>query len=199
MSAALKHAGTLKQEREEIFLTRRPALLKWATMLTGNRWDAEDLVQDLYVQWMLVRQPQIENVDGYLRRMLIYMNRARLKKMPCTVGLSKALLSRDNPEKFLDQIEARKLATRIYQFVLHRRSPSAKIIRLRFFHARSISEIAIELGYTRGLVKEWMNAGRKELVSKFKESPRPDRAPSPAVEQRSLAQTLISRKGKVRE
>jgi len=52
---------------------RRPSLLRTAYLLTGNRHDAEDLVQSafakLYLSWDKVRDHG--SIDGYVRRILV--------------------------------------------------------------------------------------------------------------------------------
>src|SRR5919107_2347857 len=52
---------------------RQPSLLRTAYLLTGNRHDAEDLVQTafakLYLSWDKVRDTGA--IDGYVRRILV--------------------------------------------------------------------------------------------------------------------------------
>src|SRR3954466_4930678 len=52
---------------------RQPSLLRTAYLLTGNRHDAEDLVQTafakLYLSWDMVRDRG--SIDGYLRTILV--------------------------------------------------------------------------------------------------------------------------------
>jgi len=52
---------------------RQPSLLRTAYLLTGNRHDAEDLVQTafakLYLSWDKVRDQG--SIDGYVRRILV--------------------------------------------------------------------------------------------------------------------------------
>src|SRR5215212_7381939 len=71
------------EKREQLFTERYAGLLAWAMRLTKQRRDAaEDLVQDAFVQFVLgrTRLEEIENIDGYLRRMLRYMHIARLSR-----------------------------------------------------------------------------------------------------------------------
>ena len=66
-------AAQPQSSREEIFAERYETLLEWALQLTHQQRDsAEDLVQDAFVQFMLARTQleEIENVNGYLRRLL---------------------------------------------------------------------------------------------------------------------------------
>ena len=60
-------------EVEEFLRTRLPRLLRTATLLTGRRADAEDLVQDVLatvvLKWRTVGAA--DDVDAYVRRMLV--------------------------------------------------------------------------------------------------------------------------------
>ncbi len=67
-----------EQAREDFrsyVAARSPALLRTAYMLTGNRADAEDLLQTAlaktYLAWDRIRER--EAVDGYVRRVLVNM------------------------------------------------------------------------------------------------------------------------------
>src|SRR5918997_5679758 len=71
------------EKREQLFTERYESLLAWAMRLTNQQRDlAEDLVQDAFVQFILgrTRLEEIENIDGYLRRMLRYMHLARISR-----------------------------------------------------------------------------------------------------------------------
>src|SRR5215510_10464287 len=71
------------EKREQLFTERYESLLAWALRLTNHQREAaEDLVQDAFVQFKLgrTRLEEIENVDGYLRRMLRYMHFSKLNR-----------------------------------------------------------------------------------------------------------------------
>src|SRR6476661_5052289 len=71
------------ETREEVFTKRYAQLLAWALRLTNqHRAAAEDLVQDAFIQFTRARTSldEIENVDGYLHRMLRNMNLSRLSR-----------------------------------------------------------------------------------------------------------------------
>ncbi|MGI8645638.1 MAG: sigma factor [Nocardioides sp.] len=69
--------ATTREERDADFsaylAARQPALLRTAYLLTGNRSDAEDLLQvslaKLYLAWDRVRTR--EAVDAYVRRIMV--------------------------------------------------------------------------------------------------------------------------------
>src|SRR6266478_4383518 len=84
-------AAPPERRREELFTQRYEQLLGWALRLTNHhRESAEDLVQDAFIQFTLGRTnlEEIENIDGYLRRMLRYMHLSSISR---------------NSEKLMDQ------------------------------------------------------------------------------------------------
>lgn len=84
-----------EQAREDFrsfVAARSPALLRTAYMLTGNRADAEDLVQTAlaktYLSWDRIRER--EAVDGYVRRILVntqtsFWRRRKIDERPTEV------------------------------------------------------------------------------------------------------------------
>jgi DNA-directed RNA polymerase specialized sigma24 family protein len=64
------------QEFSAYMAARQPSLMRTAYLLTGDRHQAEDLVQTslakLYLAWDRVRNR--ESVDGYVRRILVNEN-----------------------------------------------------------------------------------------------------------------------------
>ena len=76
-------ANRPEEKREQLSIERYQSLLAWALRLTNQHLEAaQDLVQDAFVQFMLGRTglEQIENIDGYLRRMLRYMHVSRMSR-----------------------------------------------------------------------------------------------------------------------
>src|SRR5687768_13227944 len=69
-------------DREQLTTERYEALRASALRSTNRYYEAVDLVQDAFVQFMLGRTglEQIENIDGYLRRMLRYMRASRMSR-----------------------------------------------------------------------------------------------------------------------
>ena len=66
------------RQREEAFTLGYDALYRWACRLTSDALEAEDLLQDCYVAFVSTNTNAfIENLDGYLRRMLAYMLRSK--------------------------------------------------------------------------------------------------------------------------
>jgi len=66
------------RQRQDAFTLRYDALYRWACRLTQDPIEAEDLLQDCYVAFVTTStNARIENLDGYLRRMLAYMLRSK--------------------------------------------------------------------------------------------------------------------------
>ena len=67
---------------EEYVAQRRPALLRSAWAITGDRHAAEDLVQEALVKvgerWHLIREPRA--VDAYVRRALVNGHRTAIRR-----------------------------------------------------------------------------------------------------------------------
>src|SRR3954467_14681871 len=76
-ATAVADRRTARDSRDADFAAylaaRQPSLLRTAYLLTGNRHDAEDLVQTvfakLYLSWDKVRDQG--SLDGYVRRILV--------------------------------------------------------------------------------------------------------------------------------
>jgi RNA polymerase sigma factor (sigma-70 family) len=207
MSAVLKQVLTPREEREEVFLVRRADLLKRAMVLTGNRWDAEDLLQDCFIQFTLVERGEIQNVDGYLRRMLTYMSRRSFQKLTrrSECALPFDLPSNASPHDAIEQIErlnaVRRQLKRVRSYVdkrgIFRQRPlTKKVFILRFWKRHSPQQIAAELGMKRHTVDQHILMARRELSERERnKSPRPEHAPSLAAETHSRAGVVS---GKVR-
>src|ERR1041385_9217855 len=76
--------------REQMFIERYANLRVWAMYLTHHESTADDLVHDLYVQWMFTRPrlEEIETIDGYLRTIL----RNIVRRYPSMFSISSSLV-----------------------------------------------------------------------------------------------------------
>ena len=100
----------------------RPELYRYCRRLTGNVWDAEDLVQDTVVRGFSVlsrTQTTIDNPRGYLVRIAtnLWVDAARRR----TLGLSAAARERDEPRRGIEaspeRSEVRDAASRVMQML----------------------------------------------------------------------------------
>jgi len=171
------------EKREQLFTERYEGLLAWAMRLTDQQRDAaEDLVQDAFVQFVLgrTRLEEIENIDGYLRRMLRYMHISRLSRS--AQHLHEAALSVADydscqlgwtaiePSRRMQAFEElHQICT--YACARKESSRAGSVLILRFFHDYFPTEIASILNSSRHCVDQWQGLARRE-VKLFMDEPR---------------------------
>ena len=163
------------EKRERLFTERYESLLAWALRLTNHQRDAaEDLVQDAFVQFMLgrTRLEEIENIDGYLRRMLRYMHVSRISRSAqhlhesalsvadydsCRLGWSAI----EPPRR----VQASEELHQICAYACSRKESSraGSVLILRFFHEYFPTEIAAVLNSSRHSVDELQRFARREV------------------------------------
>ncbi len=162
-------------KREQLFTERYESLLAWAMRLTNQQRDAaEDLVQDAFVQFVLgrTRLEEIENIDGYLRRMLRYMHVSRLSRS--AQHLPETALSVADYDSCKLSWTAIEPARRMQAFEeLHQictyacarkeSSRAGSVLILRFFHDYFPTEIASILNSSRHCVDQWQRLARREV------------------------------------
>lgn len=162
-------------KREQLFTERYEGLLAWAMRLTNQQRDAaEDLVQDAFVQFVLgrTRLEEIENIDGYLRRMLRYMHVSRLSRSAqhlhesalsvadydsCKLGWTAI----EPPRRMQAFEELHQICT--YACARKESSRAGSVLILRFFHDYFPTEIASILNSSRHCVDQWQGLARREV------------------------------------
>ncbi|HEX7330623.1 MAG TPA: sigma-70 family RNA polymerase sigma factor [Pyrinomonadaceae bacterium] len=163
------------EKREQLFTERYASLLAWAIRLTNQQRDvAEDLVQDAFVQFVLgrTRLEEIENIDGYLRRMLRYMHLSRLSRS--AQHLQEAALSVadydscrlgwtaiEPPRRMQAFEELHQICS--YACARKESSRAGSVLILRFFHEYFPTEIAAVLNSSRHCVDQWQGLARREV------------------------------------
>jgi RNA polymerase sigma factor (sigma-70 family) len=168
-------AAQLDEKREQLFTERYEGLLAWAMRLTNQERDAaEDLVQDAFVQFVLgrTRLEEIENIDGYLRRMLRYMHVSRLSRSArhlqevalsvadydsCRLGWTAI----EPPRRMQAFEELHQICT--YACSRKESSRAGSVLILRFFHEYFPTEIAGVLNSSRHCVDQWQGLARREV------------------------------------
>ena len=162
------------EKRERLFTERYESLLAWALRLTNHQRDAaEDLVQDAFVQFMLgrTRLEEIENIDGYLRRMLRYMHVSRIGRSAQHLH-AEALSVADYDSCRLSwsaiepprRVQASEELHQICAYACSRKESSraGSVLILRFFHEYFPTEIAAVLNSSRHSVDELQRFARRE-------------------------------------
>ena len=162
------------EKREQLFTERYESLLRWAMRLTNGQQDAaEDLVQDTFVQWVLARTrlEEIENVEGYLRRMLRNMHVSRMSRS--AQHLHESALSVADYDSYrmgwtaVEPARRMQAAEELHQICTYacsrkESSKAGSVLILRFFHNYFPTEIVRILNSSRNCVDQWQRVARRE-------------------------------------
>lgn len=162
--------------REQLFTERYEALFAWALQLTHQqRESAEDLVQDAFVQFMLARTQleEIENIDGYLRRVLRNMYISRVTRLAQRLQQDMAFSIADFDTLRLGwtaiepprRVQAAEQLHQICAYACFRKESSraGSVLILRFFLDYFPTEIASILSSNRHCVDQWQRLARREV------------------------------------
>jgi len=170
------HRASRVDRHEQAFLARHDQILKWSRQLCADRpWQAEDLAQDAFVQFMAMRPDldRIGNLDGYLFTLVRNLYRSPLYRNWPLRPVSLSILDFDSIEDGLRSIDRnakehlRKVAqnlTAICEFACQRKetSKAGSLLILRFFHGFGVHETAAIMGISRAAVDERLRLARKE-------------------------------------
>jgi len=166
------------RQRQDAFTLRYDALYRWACRLTGDPIEAEDLLQDCYVAFVSTNtNARIENLDGYLRRMLAYMLRskrtrearypvAELDEANHIQGGMNVLAEIEERER---QEDIKRQLRLIYNFAntVLGRTKAGKVFICRYYENKSGKEVANLTGSTRGAVDQFVLIARREIKRRF--------------------------------
>lgn len=167
-----RDAWTTPVRHEEIFVQRYHGLRAWALKIAGNATDADDLLHDAYLQFVLRRRDlsEIGNVDAYLygmlRRLRLSKRRAalRTREQPLTaVDYDTAALSlraADADERLATAAELRRIC--LFACRRKERSRSGSVLLLRFFLGFFPREIARILKCPLRGANDWLRIARRE-------------------------------------
>jgi RNA polymerase sigma-70 factor (sigma-E family) len=145
----------------EYVTARRPSLLRTAYLLTGNRADAEDLVQSAlaktYLAWDRIEDRSA--LDGYVRRAMVnthisWWRRRRLEEYPTDEIPDRAVADDSGTSDLADTL--RRAVDRLPQ-----RMRAAVV--LRYFEDMTEAEVADVLGVSLGTVKSTVSRAVAKL------------------------------------
>jgi RNA polymerase sigma-70 factor (sigma-E family) len=146
---------------ESFAAQRLPALYRYAMVLTQNRHDAEDLVQEALtrtgLRWNAIRRK--DDPEGYVRTAMVRLmaNRRRRPKREVTMAAPPEAVAEDvGLQRLLDDDGLR---SRIAALPPRMRA----VLVLRYVETRSEEEIARLLGCSRGTVKSQVSRGLARL------------------------------------
>jgi RNA polymerase sigma-70 factor (sigma-E family) len=133
---------------------RSPALLSFAYLLTGDRRDAEDVVQTALAQtalaWRRVRRK--DNPEGYVRRVIVTTHLNAMRRQPWRerpTGLVPEHADRPGSaaEGAADERDA------MWQLLATLPPRQRSVLVLRFYEDLPVAEVAEILGCSQGTVK----------------------------------------------
>jgi DNA-directed RNA polymerase specialized sigma24 family protein len=149
-----------ERSNEELFFEHYPQLLKWALHLSdSDRGDAEDLVQDFYLQitHINVELAEVNEIEPYLFKILRNLHYSRLRRQGKRQQHELSIVDFDSLERGLAAVSRNDLLlvhsslNHICEFACQRKSTSraACIFILRFFLGYYSSEVMKIASITR--------------------------------------------------
>ena len=162
-----------QRNNEELFFDYYPQLLKWALQLAHlDRDDAEDLVQDFYLQitHINVMLAEVDAIEPYLFKILRNLHYSRLRRQGKHSQQELSIVDFDSLERGLAAVDRNGLVlvhsnlTRICEFACQRkgRSRAACVFILRFFMGYYSSEVMKIASMSRMGVDRALQVARSE-------------------------------------
>jgi len=164
---------------EELLRERRPALIGYAALLTGDRGEAEDLVHDAIVRTFgRPRQfPSLNAADAYVRRAIASGFIDRLRSRKSWLGaLGRMAADETSPE----DDAASRLDVRAALRTLPRRQRTCVV--MRFYDDMTVADIAATLGLSDGAVKRYLSDGIHHLNATLGTKAEPDVVDVPTID-----------------
>jgi RNA polymerase sigma factor (sigma-70 family) len=169
----MRKALKLVPRPEEQFVERYERLHAWALSLTsGNEDQANDLVHDAFIQFILRRDElgEIQNPDGYLRRMLRNIFVSRLRRSASLQQFVSSVADYDSAELGLrivdphDQMQIANELRRICLYASERKETSkvGSVLIMRFFHGYYMNEIGQVLRSPMDSIYTFLKLARRE-------------------------------------
>lgn len=156
-----------RTEFEEFVTARSAALFRTAVLLTGNRQDAQDLVQSALERacrhWD--RVIAAEQPEAYVRRILVnsLKDRWRIRKRIVEVPFDDARPAASTGQSPYRQVEQVELRRSMIAELLRLPTGIRAVLVLRYFEDLSEAEIAQALGCSTGTVKSQAARGLAKL------------------------------------
>jgi RNA polymerase sigma-70 factor (ECF subfamily) len=154
----------LAHEFEEVFREHSQFIYRSAYSVTGNRQDAEDVVQNIFVKLLERKLPSalINNPRGYLYRAAVNqaLNAVRSRKRQ---RLDDDVELHDVPSREAGQGEDSQVRRLLLDAIAQLKPKAVEILILRYEHNFSDAEIAQMLGTSRGTVAVTLNRTRARL------------------------------------
>ena len=145
---------------EELVRERRPALIGYATLLTGDLSQAEDLVHDAIVRTFARPRsfPSLNAADAYVRRAIANAFIDRMRARRSWLGAMGRVVADDVAP---DDDAAGRMDVRAALGGLPRRQRTCVV--MRFYDDMRVADIADALGLSEGAVKRYLSDGIHHL------------------------------------
>jgi RNA polymerase sigma-70 factor (sigma-E family) len=142
---------SVEDDFQAFMVARWPALLRTAYLLTGNRDDAEDLVQAAlaraFSRWS--RVCRADDPAAYVWRIMINVNVDRLRRLKLREWLTSRLPDRPTADRSDELVARRALLDALDRLPARQRA----VVVLRYVEDRSEGEVAELLGIGVGTVR----------------------------------------------
>ena len=149
--ASAKTDTNADAEFQAYMAARWPALVRTAFLLTGDRFEAEDLAQTaltkVYASWRRVRRA--DDVDAYVRRVLVNANAGRFRKRRVAEHLVAVPADGRAHEPHAGLAQRSALMAALAELPARQRA----VVVLRYWEDLSEREVAAVLGCSQGTVK----------------------------------------------
>jgi RNA polymerase sigma-70 factor (sigma-E family) len=161
---------------DEFAVARLPAALRFATVLTGDRATAEDIVQEVMIRahsrWTAIGQ--LERPESYIRKMIVneFVSARRRTWRLVPSGRATDLDTRVTPDHAVSLTDRAALIAELGKLPARQRA----VLVLRYYEGLSYPVIAEVLGTSPGTVRGY--ASRALAALRIELTPRPSGARS---------------------
>ena len=154
---------------EVIVNEHAPALFGVTSRILGNTADAEDVVQDVFLEAFRLQQRRgVPQWTGLLRRMAVCRALDRLRQRKISIALDDRFLVARTGDPVANVI-GRELAERLREAIAELPQHESDVFCLRYFEDMSYQQIADALNTTSGGVATALHKARAKLETMLSE------------------------------
>jgi RNA polymerase sigma-70 factor (ECF subfamily) len=151
---------------DSLYATHGPMVAGICWRILGHRADAEDAMQDTFLQaCQLAARESIHNWPGLLRRLATTCALARLRKRRSTSPFVEELVSRE--ESPIESLQRKELHARLRTAIANLPPREAEVFCLRYLENLSHEEIVLTLHLPYAAVTSAIYRARKRLETVF--------------------------------
>lgn len=155
MAGAPLHSDGLRIDLAEWLRTHGNRLLRSAYLLCGDRTEAEDLVQETFLQAVKSahRFRGESAIHTWLHGILVNLNRRRWRKQKRFVFDEEIVRQAVSPNVQESEIDREFQMNRLSQAILTLSAEHREVIVLRYYESLKLQQIAVQAGVSLGTVK----------------------------------------------